>query len=106
MDPASIASLADFIRSQYGRLDILFDELPDGKVNNAAISGTTIDSDAVAASKITGTEKPRGGQLYWSVRTDVSNNTGTLSVDEAAVYPVKLALLPDGGPSGLFFILD
>ena len=40
------------------------------------------------------------------VKTDMSNNTGTLSVDEAAVYPVKLALLPDGGPSGLFFILD
>eukprot|EP00258_Populus_trichocarpa_P034022 XP_024450041.1 short-chain dehydrogenase/reductase 2b [Populus trichocarpa] len=40
------------------------------------------------------------------VKTDMSNNTGTLSVDEAAEYPVKLALLPDGGPSGLFFILD
>ncbi|KAJ6710091.1 REDUCTASE putative-RELATED [Salix koriyanagi] len=104
MDPASIASLADFIRSQYGRLDILFDELPDGKVNNAAIIGTTIDSDPLAASKITGSEKPRAGQLYWSVKTDmISNDTGTSSVDEAAVYPVKLALLPDGGPSGLLF---
>ncbi|KAJ6404577.1 hypothetical protein OIU84_012696 [Salix udensis] len=72
------------IRSQYGRLDILFDELPDGRVNNAAISGTTIDSDALAASKITGTEKPRAGQLYWFVKTDmmISNETGTSSVDE------------------------
>ncbi|XP_061967382.1 (+)-neomenthol dehydrogenase-like [Populus nigra] len=215
MDPASIASLADFIRIQYGKLDIL--------VNNAAIRGTTIDSDASAASKITGTEddlqnvwkkvliqnyelaeeclntncygakrtaeechnvssflsmlkhipnewakgvfsdvdtfteeridellsvflkdfkedslETKGWPALLSayvlskaamnahtrilakkhpnfcincicpgfVKTDMSNNTGTLSVDEAAEYPVKLALLPDGGPSGLFFILD
>ncbi|KAB5569167.1 hypothetical protein DKX38_002960 [Salix brachista] len=145
MDPASIASLADFIRSQYGRLDILFDELPDGKVrvtevNNAAISGTTIDSDALAASKITAIKLISLETKGWpallsayvhskaamnahtrilskkypdfcinficpgSVKTDmISNDTGTSSVDEAAVYPVKLALLPDGGPSGLLF---
>ncbi|KAL9359925.1 hypothetical protein Peur_048048 [Populus x canadensis] len=226
-DINSIASLADFIKSQFGKLDIL--------VNNAAILGTTIDLDALAASKITGTEDDF--QNVWSkvsiqnyelaeeclntnyygakrtaealipllqlsdsprivnvssflsmlknipnewakgvfsdvdtfteeridellsvflkdfkedsletkgwpaslsayalskaamnahtrilakkhpnfcincicpgfVKTDMSNNTGTLSVDEAAEYPVKLALLPDGGPSGLFFILD
>ncbi|KAF9687799.1 hypothetical protein SADUNF_Sadunf02G0130700 [Salix dunnii] len=138
MDPASIASLAAFIRSQYARLDILARPRADlhktgaAKVNNAAISGTTIDSDALAASKITSTEGwPALLSAYvlskaamnahtrilskkypnlcinficpGFVKTDMSNNTGTLSVDEAAVYPVKLALLPDGGPSGLLF---
>ncbi|XP_062155642.1 (+)-neomenthol dehydrogenase-like isoform X1 [Alnus glutinosa] len=41
-DPASIASLADFIKIKYGKLDIL--------VNNAGISGGIIDSDAFAAA--------------------------------------------------------
>ncbi|KAL8495322.1 hypothetical protein ACS0TY_019467 [Phlomoides rotata] len=36
-------------------------------------------------------------------RTDLTNNLGMLSSDEAAEVPVKLALLPDGGPSGIFF---
>jgi len=40
-DPASIASLADFIKTKYGKLDIL--------VNNAGISGCIIDGDAFAA---------------------------------------------------------
>ncbi|KAI4355027.1 hypothetical protein L6164_003845 [Bauhinia variegata] len=37
------------------------------------------------------------------VKTDINNNTGIFSVDEGAECIVKLALLPDGGPSGLFF---
>lgn len=38
------------------------------------------------------------------VKTDINFNTGTLSVEEGAESPVKLALLPKGGPSGKFFI--
>ncbi|XVE73897.1 hypothetical protein DITRI_Ditri11bG0155600 [Diplodiscus trichospermus] len=38
------------------------------------------------------------------VNTDLTYNTGKLTVEEGAVSPVKLALLPNGGPSGLFFI--
>ncbi|KAJ4847194.1 hypothetical protein Tsubulata_048352, partial [Turnera subulata] len=226
-DPASVASLANFIRTKYGKLDIL--------VNNAGIGGSTIDSDALAACKISGTQEdlenvwkkvtietyelaeeclytnyygakrtaealipllqlsdsPRivnvssftsmlqnipnewanrvlsdveslteerideilsvflkdfkegsleskGWPTFLSaytlskvamnahtrilakkypgfcincvcpgfVKTDMNNNTGTLSIEEAAVYPVKLAMLPHGGPSGLFFALD
>ncbi|XP_048226398.1 uncharacterized protein LOC8261841 [Ricinus communis] len=41
-----------------------------------------------------------------SVKTDINNNTGHFSIEEAAIYPVKLALLPKDGPSGLFFLLD
>ncbi|XP_060671932.1 (+)-neomenthol dehydrogenase-like [Ziziphus jujuba] len=38
------------------------------------------------------------------VSTDINFNTGGLSVEEGASYPVKLALLPNDGPSGLFFL--
>ncbi|XP_075670623.1 (+)-neomenthol dehydrogenase-like [Castanea sativa] len=41
-NPASIASLADFIKTQFGRLDIL--------VNNAGILGATIDFQALSHS--------------------------------------------------------
>ncbi|KAH6779848.1 Rossmann-fold superfamily protein [Perilla frutescens var. hirtella] len=37
------------------------------------------------------------------VRTNITNNSGLLSEAEGAEAPVKLALLPDGGPSGSFF---
>ncbi|XP_045800303.1 (+)-neomenthol dehydrogenase-like [Trifolium pratense] len=40
------------------------------------------------------------------VKTDINANTGIISVDEGAESPVKLALLPDDGPSGLFFLRD
>ncbi|XP_059312701.1 (+)-neomenthol dehydrogenase-like isoform X2 [Lycium ferocissimum] len=37
------------------------------------------------------------------VKTDICLNCGTLSVEEGAESPVRLALLPQGGPSGNFF---
>lgn len=37
------------------------------------------------------------------VKTDINYNTGELTVEEGAESPVRLALLPNGGPSGLFF---
>ena len=37
------------------------------------------------------------------VNTDLNYNTGHLSVDEGAESAVRLALLPNGGLSGLFF---
>ncbi|XP_020213685.1 (+)-neomenthol dehydrogenase [Cajanus cajan] len=41
-----------------------------------------------------------------SVKTDINHNQGLLSIDEGAENPVRLALLPDDGPSGLFFSKD
>nr|XP_048332953.1 (+)-neomenthol dehydrogenase-like [Ziziphus jujuba var. spinosa] len=38
------------------------------------------------------------------VNTDVNFNTGVLPVEEGAASPVKLALLPNDGSSGLFFL--
>ncbi|KAK7382114.1 hypothetical protein VNO80_00820 [Phaseolus coccineus] len=37
------------------------------------------------------------------VKTDITSNTGLLTVEEGAASPVKLALLPNGSPSGLFY---
>ncbi|GFP93026.1 (+)-neomenthol dehydrogenase [Phtheirospermum japonicum] len=37
------------------------------------------------------------------VSTDLSNHSGPLSTEQGARSPVRLALLPNGGPSGLFF---
>ena len=38
------------------------------------------------------------------VKTDINYNSGILTVEEGAESPVRLALLPDGGPSGQFFL--
>ncbi|XP_052194872.1 (+)-neomenthol dehydrogenase-like [Diospyros lotus] len=40
------------------------------------------------------------------VRTDQTFNFGDLSAEEGAASPVRLALQPHGGPSGLFFICE
>ncbi|KAF5733020.1 (+)-neomenthol dehydrogenase [Tripterygium wilfordii] len=40
------------------------------------------------------------------VKTNFNRNKGTLTVEEGAESPLKLALLPKGGPSGLFFMRD
>ncbi|PWA85458.1 NAD(P)-binding Rossmann-fold superfamily protein [Artemisia annua] len=37
------------------------------------------------------------------VKTDINHNTGILSVEDGAETPVKVALSPNGGPSGCFF---
>ncbi|XP_042475513.1 (+)-neomenthol dehydrogenase-like [Macadamia integrifolia] len=37
------------------------------------------------------------------VKSDFNLNTGKFTIEEGAAGPVKLALLPDDGPSGLFF---
>ncbi|KAM4074029.1 hypothetical protein ACB094_10G063100 [Castanea mollissima] len=36
-------------------------------------------------------------------KTDLNDNTGVFTIVEAAKGPVMLALMPEGGPSGLFF---
>jgi len=38
------------------------------------------------------------------VKTDINKNSGILSVDDGAASVVRLALLPDGSPSGLFYV--
>ncbi|ONI22974.1 hypothetical protein PRUPE_2G161600 [Prunus persica] len=55
-DPASVASLADFIKTQLGKLDIL--------VNNAGIGGVGLDSDAFKASENSGSGE--GANIDWT----------------------------------------
>lgn len=38
------------------------------------------------------------------VKTDMNYNAGLLTVEEGAESTVRLAMLPDGGPSGQFFL--
>jgi len=38
------------------------------------------------------------------VKTDINDNSGIFSVEEGAEHPVRLALLPDDGPTGVFFV--
>ncbi|PKI69285.1 (+)-neomenthol dehydrogenase-like [Punica granatum] len=52
-NPASIASLADFVKTRFGKLDIL--------VNNAGIPGVIIDGDALRASDFA----KEGAQVNW-----------------------------------------
>ncbi|XP_062155647.1 (+)-neomenthol dehydrogenase-like [Alnus glutinosa] len=40
------------------------------------------------------------------VKTDMNHNTGYFTIDEGAEGAVRLALLPNDGPSGLFFRLN
>jgi len=37
------------------------------------------------------------------VKTDMTTNSGELTAEEGAANPVRLTLLPNGGPSGLFY---
>ncbi|KAG9157403.1 hypothetical protein Leryth_010244 [Lithospermum erythrorhizon] len=39
-------------------------------------------------------------------QTDMSSYTGPLTVAQGAETPVKVALLPDGGPSGVFIVYE
>ncbi|KAG6685087.1 hypothetical protein I3842_12G094200 [Carya illinoinensis] len=139
-DPASISSLANFISSQFGKLDILFisnenakkelgdvDELTEEKVdkvvegfledvkeNLVEIKGwpktlcTYMVSKAALNSYTRVLAKNYPNIAINSVspghtKTDLTDNTGVLSVEEGAKGPVMLALMPEGGPSGLFF---
>ncbi|KAG5538449.1 hypothetical protein RHGRI_019130 [Rhododendron griersonianum] len=169
-NPSSVASLADFVKTQFGKLDIL--------VNNAGISGFVMNWDAFKASgaataaatpfipseRVKGvlndaetlTEdtihellneflqdfmenslESKGWPTFFSaytvskatmnaytrilakkyptfrincvcpgyVKTDINDNSGIFSVEEGAEHPVRLALLPDDGPTGVFFVL-
>ncbi|GAU29235.1 hypothetical protein TSUD_362250 [Trifolium subterraneum] len=179
---ASVASLADFVKFEFGKLDIL--------VNNAGISGTVINDKGLATMLISNykalsedekkkavtqtyeslknewtkkvfsdvdnlTEEkvdevlkkfledfkegsleskdwPKTGGAYvlskaamnaytriiaknfptlcvnsicpGYVITDITGNTGKLTAEEGAASVVKLALLPNGSPSGQFYI--
>ncbi|XP_016649849.1 PREDICTED: (+)-neomenthol dehydrogenase-like isoform X1 [Prunus mume] len=54
-NPATVASLADFIKTQFGKLDILkVKQLDSAQVNNAGIFGSILDGDAFKAAIASG----------------------------------------------------
>ncbi|KAH7863490.1 hypothetical protein Vadar_018108 [Vaccinium darrowii] len=80
-EPSSAYSLADFIKSQFGKLDIL--------VNNAAITGVKMDSDAVRASA-------SNGQINWNEAVTQTYNLAEecLEINYYGVKRITEALIP------------
>ncbi|XP_076931725.1 (+)-neomenthol dehydrogenase-like [Bidens hawaiensis] len=64
LDPSSISSLVDFVKSKYGKLDIL--------VNNAAILGVRIDTNALEAF----TNDEDSGYIKWGEISTQPYNIG------------------------------
>ncbi|GAU17539.1 hypothetical protein TSUD_340830 [Trifolium subterraneum] len=105
-DPNSIASLANFIKTHFGKLDIL--------VNNAGLLTENEElTEACLKTNYYGTKGLTKAlipllQFSNSPRTVNVSSTmgrlrGSLTPYEGAEPIVRLALLPDGSPSGLFF---
>ncbi|CAL5382896.1 unnamed protein product [Camellia sinensis] len=83
LDPSTISSLADFIKTQFGRLDIL--------VNNAAIGGITVDTEALKAS-----EGREGIEIDWKAITSQTYSMGEkcLETNYFGAKRIIQALLP------------
>ncbi|XP_048141613.1 (+)-neomenthol dehydrogenase-like isoform X3 [Rhodamnia argentea] len=113
-DPASVSSLADFVKCQFGKLDIL--------VNNAAILGCIVDADALRAAGI-GKEQLKWSEIstttyelteecininYCGAKRMVDAFIGLLQLsDSPRIVNVssgagKLALFPDGWAKNVF----
>ncbi|KAM3683668.1 hypothetical protein ACJW31_12G165500 [Castanea mollissima] len=163
MDPTTISSLADFIKTHFGKLDILINNagingyisnpeelrkvIMDQLISNENAKKELGDIDGLTEEKV---DKVVEGFLEdvkenlietkgWPVNisayivskaalnaytrvlarkypkiainsvcpgytsTDLTHNCGVLTVEEGAKSPVMLALMPEGGSSGLFF---
>ncbi|THG17171.1 hypothetical protein TEA_005881 [Camellia sinensis var. sinensis] len=139
-DQASIASMADFIKNKFGKLDILVvlnekakkelsdtDSLTEEKVEEVLkryledlkedlleTKGWPVNFSAYIMSKaalnaytrVLAKKYPNIAINAVSpgfVKTDLNHHRGILTVEQGAKGPVMLALLPNGGPSGLFY---
>ncbi|KAI5323395.1 hypothetical protein L3X38_032467 [Prunus dulcis] len=88
--------------------------LVDFKQNTLEANGWTLMLPAYSISKVTLNAYTRilakkYPKMYINcvhpgfVNTDINWHTGTMTVEEGAAGPVKLALLPNGGPTGCYF---
>ncbi|RXI04945.1 hypothetical protein DVH24_039219 [Malus domestica] len=111
------------IRNELGDVEALTEEkvdavltrfLHDFKQNELEVNGWTMMLPAYSISKATLNAYTRIlANKYPNmcincvhpgfVNTDLNCHTGTMTVEEGAAGPVKLALLPHGGPSGCYF---
>lgn len=85
-DSASIASLAEFIKAQFGKLDIL--------VNNAGVTGNIIDGEALRAASNAINES--GGAVDWGeiVKETYETATEGLQINYYGTKRTTAALLP------------
>ncbi|XP_034220925.1 (+)-neomenthol dehydrogenase-like isoform X1 [Prunus dulcis] len=111
------------IRNELGDMETLTEEkvdalltkfLVDFKQNTLEANGWTLMLPAYSISKVTLNAYTRilakkYPKMYINcvhpgfVNTDINWHTGTMTVEEGAAGPVKLALLPNGGPTGCYF---
>ncbi|XP_021825235.1 (+)-neomenthol dehydrogenase-like [Prunus avium] len=111
------------IRNELGDVETLTEEkvdallrkfLVDFKQNALEANGCTLMLPAYSMSKATLNAYTRilakkYPKMYINcvhpgfVNTDINWHTGTMTVEEGAAGPVKLALLPNGGPTGCYF---
>ncbi|XP_007205614.1 (+)-neomenthol dehydrogenase [Prunus persica] len=111
------------IRNELGDVETLTEEkvdalltkfLVDFKQNTLEANGWTLMLPAYSISKVTLNAYTRilakkYPKMYINcvhpgfVNTDINWHTGTMTVEEGAAGPVKLALLPNGGPTGCYF---
>ncbi|KAL6276716.1 hypothetical protein ACE6H2_020317 [Prunus campanulata] len=111
------------IRNELGDVETLTEEkvdallrkfLVDFKQNSLEANGWTLMLPAYSISKATLNAYTRilakkYPKMYINcvhpgfVNTDINWHTGTMTVEEGAAGPVKLALLPNGGPTGCYF---
>ncbi|KAK9202381.1 hypothetical protein WN944_017591 [Citrus x changshan-huyou] len=83
-DPAAIHSLADFIRSHFGKLDIL--------VNNAGISGISSDADTLSGFIEEGVARGKMIQTYESAEKCLQTNyLGAKRMCEALIPLLQLS---------------
>ncbi|XP_043693454.1 salutaridine reductase-like [Telopea speciosissima] len=86
-DPASIASLAHFIKTQFGKLDIL--------VNNAGVSGVKLDDDAYAAlMAVDDSQEVKAAKLSQLARQTYEMAEECLQANYYGTKRVTEALLP------------
>ncbi|KAL9430133.1 hypothetical protein AB3S75_025505 [Citrus x aurantiifolia] len=83
-DPAAIHSLADFIRSHFGKLDIL--------VNNAGITGISSDADTLSGFIKEGVARRKMTQTYESAEKCLQTNYfGAKRMCEALIPLLRLS---------------
>ncbi|XP_015873269.3 (+)-neomenthol dehydrogenase [Ziziphus jujuba] len=114
---------SESIRNELGDIENLTEEkvdailkrfLHDFKENALEANGWPLMLPAYSMSKVTLNAYTRilakkYNNMYVNcvhpgfVNTDINWHTGTLTLEEGAAGPVKLALIPDGGPTGCYF---
>ncbi|KAL5710292.1 (+)-neomenthol dehydrogenase [Ranunculus cassubicifolius] len=85
-DPASAQSLAQFVKSQFGRLDIL--------VNNAGIPGVVVDQDALKALKVHPIDILYGRKEHKAVQENHETAQDCFNTNYYGTKNVLEALLP------------